>query len=349
MTDAEGQYHNSEESLPQAQDTDVGAEEGSSEKSEAEKSGAETVRDDSPAFEKKLSGETSDHIANLSGNDQPAIVTTAPDRPALASAEPNKRLSDAEPEELAHALKQVFTGTEKNHPLYTLGSNARTGQAQSVVVEDGPAAKSNQPEAKSGYSNPFSLFADVFYGVLIAPRQTLAILSDCKRFPPTAGNLFLTFVLVLGVLCFPAAIKVGANDSSAVGWLKAAAFVGGNLLDWLVLSFVLYYLSIWLRGNKLTLGNAFIATGWAFLPFAFFAPVACFKSALGGGFTAFACIPALWFLVLEWFAFQISLRTSTIKLALIAIVVPPVFCLVYLFWIGLAVFSLIAQLLSHLT
>ena len=115
-----------------------------------------------------------------------------------------------------------------------------------------------------------------------------------------------------------------------------------------MLALVLYYLGIWLRGHKLTPGNALIATGWAFLPFAFFAPVACFKTALGGGFTLLACLPALWFLLLEWFAFQVSLRTSAVKLALIAFVVPPIFCLVYLFWIGLAVATAIGQLVSHL-
>src|SRR5262249_24156925 len=155
-----------------------------------------------------------------------------------------------------------------------------------------------ESESKSGYNNPFSLFADVFYGMLVAPRPTLAILSDCKRFRPTAGNLFLTLVMVLGALAIPAAIKAGANDWSGMGWLRASAFIFSNLCNWWMLALVLYYLGIWLRGHKLTPGNALIATGWAYLPFAFFAPVACFKSAMGGGFPMFACLPALWFLAL---------------------------------------------------
>ena len=185
--------------------------------------------------------------------------------------------------------------------------------------------------------------------MLIAPRQTLLILSDRSKFPPTVANLFLTFVLVFVALALPAAIKVGLAGDPVEGTAKGMAFVLANLADWAVLAFILYYLSIWLRSNRCTLGNAFIATGWAYLPFAFFAPIACFKSALGDGFTAFACLPALWFIVLQWLAFQTSLRTTTIKLALIALVVPPVFCLVYLFWIGLAAISLLSTLLSHLT
>jgi|GEM_PF-556841 len=260
--------------------------------------------------------------------------------------EPSKRLEHAEPEELAYALKQVFSGEEKIDSQTDWAAKEERAEI-SAATEAG--ASSPKVEAKSGYSSPFALFADIFYGMLIAPRQTLFILSDSKKFPPSLANLFLTFVLVAGVLMLPAGIKIGAASDSAEGVIKALAFIIANMLNWLVLSFVLYYLSIWLRGNRLTLGNAFIATGWAYLPFAFFAPIACFKTALGHNFMALAVIPAIWFLLLQWLAFQTSLRTSTIKMAMIALVVPPVFCLVYLFWIGLAVCSVMAQILSHLS
>ncbi len=332
------------------------AESGSEEQASNEEHKQDTGASTENAATQGMEGETAKAGAISDASPSTASAssagTAAKIPPAVGNAtEPNKRLSDAEPEELVHALKQVFTGSEERAQASSSVAGARQPAVRAVILksEKEQESRPGEGEAKSGYTNPFALFADVFYGVLIAPRQTLAILSDCKKFPPTAANLFLTFVLVFGVLCLPAAIKVGANEWSMMGWLKAIAFVSGNLINWLLLSVILYYLSIWLRGNKLTLGNACIATGWAYLPFAFFAPVACFKGALGGGFTAFACLPALWFLALEWFAFQISLRTSAIKLALIALVVPPVFCLVYFFWIGLALCSLLAQLLSHLT
>jgi len=266
--------------------------------------------------------------------------------------EPNKRLEHTEPEELAYALKQVFSGEEKidsqtDWALKDDRSDRSDYPYPSQAAAD--SASAPQVEAKSGYSSPFALFADIFYGMLIAPRQTLFILSDSKKFPPSLANLFLTFVLVLGVLMLPAGIKIGAAADGGEGTIKALGFITGNMLNWLVLAFILYYLSIWLRGNRLSVGNAFIATGWAYLPFAFFAPIACFKTALGHNFLALAVIPAVWFILLQWLAFQTSLRTSTIKMAMIALVVPPVFCLVYLFWIGLAVCSLMAQILSHLS
>jgi Yip1 domain len=280
------------------------------------------------------------------------LDTTSPDtanHPEMA-VEPNKRLSDTEPIELAHALRQVFNGTDDKtnyRPIAVSPTTMnRAPQGQNAATQD---TSPQEPEGKSGYTNPLALFADVFYGVLIAPRPTFSILSNSTKFPPTLANLFLSFILVFVALALPGAIKVGAAANTAEGLLKASAFVLGNLADWALLSLILYYLSIWLRGNKLTLGNAFIVTGWAYLPFAFFAPVACFKGALGNAFTMFACLPAMWFIVLQWLAFQTALRTTTIKLALIALVVPPVFCLVYLFWIGLAVFSLLSQLIAHLT
>lgn len=270
---------------------------------------------------------------------------------AQPEVEPNKRLEDAEPEELAQALKQVFSGEEKvESKTYDPERKKKTLELDRHDQDYDDAHKAHpQAEAKSGYTNPFALFADIFYGVLIAPRQTLRILSDSSKFPPTPGNLFLTFLLVSGALLLPASIKIGSAANSTEGIFKGLAFIFGNMFNWVMLAAVLYYLSIWLRGNRLSPGNAFIATGWAYLPFAFFAPVACFKSALGGGFMALACIPALWFIALQWLAFQTSLRTSTIKLAMIALVVPPVFCLVYLFWIGLAVCSLLGQLISHIS
>jgi hypothetical protein len=335
----------------------------SSPESSSESSSASSS-ESSPAYSSESSSESSSAYSSESSSayssesssdlfsSPPGDLSTGPsaNHTAEVALEPDKRLAEAEPDELIQALRSVFNGNdEKSQTQLTSRDVARSSPAYTVQQQGRPESQVKEVEAKSGYTNPFALFADVFYGVLIAPRQTLSILSDSSRFPPTFANLLLTFVLVFGVLALPAAIKVGANGGSEMGVLKASGFIVGNLFNWAMLSFILYYLSIWLRGNKLSLGNAFIATGWAYLPFVFFAPVACFKSALGNGFTLFACVPALWFLVLEWFAFQTSLRTSAIKLALIALVVPPIFCLVYLFWIGLAAFSLISQLLSHLT
>jgi hypothetical protein len=293
-------------------------------------------------------------------------IDEAPAAKAAEGPVGNKKIADAEPEELVQALRHVVNPPPHNADLTR--SARSTGKSTGKGVGDGQSnadaeaeaeaeadaelelEPAKEPEAKSGYKNPFHLFADVFYGVLIAPRQTLAILGDRAKFPPTFANLLLTFALVLFSIGLPAAMKASSGGVSAVeGMLKSYSFIFGNLFNWSVLSLILYYLSIGLRPNRLTLGNAFIVTGWAFLPFAFFAPVACFKAALGNGFIFLACVPAIWFLFLQWTAFQTALRVSNFKLVLIALVVPPVLCLIYLFWIGLAAFSLISQLIAHLS
>jgi hypothetical protein len=59
-------------------------------------------------------------------------------------------------------------------------------------------------------------------------------------------------------------------------------------------------------------------------------------------------VVAMWFLYLLFAAFQSALKTSALKMSLIVIVVPPLFAAVYLFWMGLALFSLGMQLLPRL-
>ncbi|MBU6450841.1 MAG: hypothetical protein KGS72_03615 [Cyanobacteria bacterium REEB67] len=282
-------------------------------------------------------------------NDNENGISASPQPTSAEGPLGNKKIVDAEPEELVQALRHVVN-PESNGVHSSTSEKRRASENGDILDQTNSAENAREPEAKSGYKNPFHLFADVFYGVLIAPRQTLAILADRAKFPPTFANLLLTFALVLFSVGLPAAMKASGNASAPEeSVLKSISFAFGNLFNWSILSLILYYLSIGLRPNRLTLGNAFIVTGWAFLPFSFFAPVACFKLALGNGFIFFACLPAIWFLFLQWTAFQTALRVSNFKLLLIALVVPPVLCLVYIFWIGLAAFSLLSQLIAHLS
>jgi hypothetical protein len=248
----------------------------------------------------------------------------------LKAAVENKRIADSNPRELELAFRQVLV--QPSRP----GITSSDPLVESASVDD-------KPKAKNTYDNRFILWADIFYGVLVAPRQTMLILSDSSRFPASFGNIIGATLLVVLVLSLTALLRYKGAGNSGV---TITAFLLSGLGYWVTLSLVLYYLSIWLRGHRLTIGNAFIATGWAFLPFAFFAPIACLKST--PIFLPLAVLPAIWFLALEWIAFQTSLRTSAIKLGLILLVVPPVITLVYLFWIGLACFSLVSQVINAL-
>lgn len=239
--------------------------------------------------------------------------------------EPNKRLCESNPQELELAFRQVIN-ISQDEPGKT-GSNEQEHP-------DKPVSGAND------YKNGFNLWADIFYGVLVAPRQTMMILSDSNRFPPDLGHLAGAVLMVFLATFLTASLKVRSAPIAVSYYLSAISI-------WLSLSLVLYYLSIWMRGHRLTLGNTFIATGWAYLPLLFFAPVACLKQTPCFAPAAAAC--ALWLIALQWIAFQTSLRTSATKLALILFVVPPIFVFVYLFWIGLACFSLINTLIHQLS
>ncbi|MBP9093216.1 hypothetical protein KBI23_19500 [bacterium] len=249
------------------------------------------------------------------------------------SISPDKRISESNPRELELAFRQVLIQTPK----------AGESSQADPLVEAAPAEEPSEGKSRDIYKNGFTLWADIFYGVLVAPRQTMMILSDSSRFPTNFANFSSAAMLVVLALSITAFLKIKPDNASA-SLLNSSLFIVSGLSYWVTLSCILYYLSIWLRGHRLTFGNAFIATGWAFLPFAFFAPIACLRHT--PLFFVLATIPAFWFIALQWIAFQTSLRTSTIKLALILLVVPPVLALVYIFWIGLAGISLISQLLA---
>lgn len=287
-----------------------------------------------------------------------------------------KRLSESAPHELEMAFKQALKDSGKIQPLAEESTNQESIKQESVNPESVAKAGDSQ-EAKPGatlssklanqstspieeaaqehqsgtpaadgdknYENSFNLFADIFYGVLVAPKQTMLVLGDSKRFAPSAGHIAQAGFLAVLALSTTGWLRFKLNHApeTAAGSLF---FVLSGLGDWLVISLILFYLSIFMRGHRLTPGNALITVGWCFLPFFFFAPVACFKGLFGQSFLYFATIPAFWFLYLLWTAFQAALRTSTAKLALLLIAVPPLVVFVYLFWISLSAVLLLLQL-----
>ncbi len=247
---------------------------------------------------------------------------------------PNKRISESDPRELEQAFRQVLIQSPR--------AGEQAVEADPLVdidLEITGAHEQSSGKARGIYKNRFNLWADIFYGVLVAPRQTMLILSDSVRFPASLGNLAGAALLVILALAVPAFLRVKIDGSQSL--LTCLAFLLSGVGYWVTLSCILYYLSIFLRGHRLSFGNAFIATGWAFLPFAFFGPVACLRHT--PLFFIVATLPALWFVALQWTAFQTSLRTTGVKLTLILLVVPPILTLVYLFWIGLACFTTLSQ------
>lgn len=242
-----------------------------------------------------------------------------------------KRLSESQPFELEMAFKQVL----------------KDPQSKAEEALDQPSEK-NEVKAKvpGDYAKSINLFADIFYGVLVAPRQTMQILSDGKKYPATFSHLTQSIFFLILVLSLVSWLKFKL-DRMAESAVSSLVFTVSGIELWLVLAIALYYLGSFAR-VKVRFGNALVSTAWAFLPVLFFAPIMCFKKLLGLGVMLPGMVVAIWFLYLIFAAFQSALKTTALKMSLIVIVVPPIFAFVYLFWMGLALFSLGMQLLPRL-
>lgn len=251
-----------------------------------------------------------------------------------------KTISEVEPFELEMALKQVIR--ESGAPLEETPETPVTNRNEGGATEPDKA----KVEKKGDYENSFNLFADIFYGVLVAPRQTMLILSNGSKYPPNAGHISQAIFFVVLVLSMIAWLRFRFDAPSTAG--SVLAFAVSGACNWICVAFLLYYLSIFLR-SRLRLGNAIIATAWSFLPLIFLAPLYCFKHALGPLFFLLATLPVYWFLFLLWTTFHAALKTTHFKLGLILIVVPPLLAFVYLFWVGLSLVTLILQILPKLS
>ncbi|HMW89649.1 MAG TPA: Yip1 family protein [Candidatus Obscuribacter sp.] len=259
--------------------------------------------------------------------------------------DPEKRIVDSKPFELELAFRQVLREPEGKVETNT-NKSVQLPAEEEAQTQVQALPEPGEGQKKSQYENSFNLFADIFYGVLVAPRQTMLILSDQTKYPCTAGNIAQSGFFVIMVLSMTGWLRFKADSIQAsVG--SGLMFTLSGALNWFFMAVVLYYLSIFMRG-RLKLGNALIATAWSFLPFIFFAPVLCFRTLLGNFFPLLAMMPALWFLFLLFVTFQASLRTSIPKLSLILIVVPPLFAFVYIFWLVVAFGSLFIQILPRL-
>lgn len=153
---------------------------------------------------------------------------------AQAPVEPGKRISESNPRELELAFRQVLNQPEKGSP------------ASSVAAAENESENEAVEKKESAYKNGFNRWADIFYGVLVAPRQTMMILSDSSRFPPTASHIGGAVLLVLAALIITASLKLKVAT-------VALTYFFTTFASWFTLTLILYYLSIWMRGHRLSL------------------------------------------------------------------------------------------------
>ncbi len=151
-------------------------------------------------------------------------------------------------------------------------------------------------------------WADVFYGVLVAPGQTLRVLADSSQYK-SDGLAFVLAGITVVSSSLVAAVGSSGGDAGALAQLGIAFCMVFGILTWSGLSFLLYVLSRLVRSPNHDLGSSFVVTGWTFVPVYFINPAKCLLSVpLLGWLVVIALV--LWIFVLQWIAYQSMLRFS---------------------------------------
>jgi hypothetical protein len=151
-------------------------------------------------------------------------------------------------------------------------------------------------------------WADVFYGVLVAPGQTMNVLADTSQYKSDGMAFVLAFITVI-TSSLVAAVGASGGDMGVIAQLGVAFCMLFGVLVWSGLSLLLFVLSRLVRSPNHDLGSAFVVTGWAFVPVYFINPAKCLLSVpLIGWLVVIALV--LWMFILQWIAYQSMLKFS---------------------------------------
>ncbi len=171
-------------------------------------------------------------------------------------------------------------------------------------------------------------WADVFYGVLVAPGQTMNVLADASQYKSDGMAFVLAFITVM-TSSLVAAVGASGGDMGAISQLGIAFCMFFGVLVWSGLSFLLFVLSRLVRSPNHDLGSAFVVTGWAFVPVYFINPAKCLLSAPLIGWLVVAAL-ALWIFILQWIAYQAMLKFSLKRMIVLLFGLPVLYKLTLL-------------------
>ncbi len=183
-------------------------------------------------------------------------------------------------------------------------------------------------------------WADIFYGLLVAPVRTMRVLTEDESLAANNQTVYGALIMVVLANAISGAVDasvIGTSPSLAI--LLSAVFQG--LVMWLALSAILHIVCGWVSKHEVSLRTALICVGWAFMPLIFVGPMSCFRS-LGLVYNFLAIVPVLWMLYLQWLVFDHSLAVGPVRMFALLVLGPPLFLLTYLFWLSFA-FVAIAQ------
>lgn len=189
-------------------------------------------------------------------------------------------------------------------------------------------------------------WADLFFGIITNPINTLKELDALYESAPVytlaqqAFNVVFLTALLLGMARFN-------PEESFLSLFEILSVITNEMVVWVVAASLLSLLSTILSNARPTRWKkALVLTGWSFTPIIFFAPLMCFKNALGVWVFPIATIPTWWTLFLLFTSYKIALDVRASKLLVVALIMPPLLFLVYMFWTGLSLMVLLSEIIS---
>jgi hypothetical protein len=190
-------------------------------------------------------------------------------------------------------------------------------------------------------TNDVNQWADIFYGLLVAPIRTIEVLTGDEALGASYKTVCGAGVMVLLANAISGCVDAGVSGNRpTMAILLSVEFQG--LVMWLALSALLHIVCGWASARHVSLRTALVSVGWAFMPLIFTGPMSCFRS-LGFAYNFLAAIPILWMCYLQWLVFSHSLAIDSVRMFALLILGPPLFIVTYLFWLSVAFVSL-AQL-----
>jgi len=175
----------------------------------------------------------------------------------------------------------------------------------------------------AGSNSGVQQWADVFYGVLVAPQQTMAVLADNAQYKSNGAALLMAGFTVFSSSLI-ALFGSAGGDFSATSQMCVAICLLIALQAWALLSLLLYAIARVFSSPHCSLGSAFVVTGWSFLPFYFVSPAKCLLNVPLVGILTFCAIGA-WILFLEFASYKSVLNLSHRKMLALAVAVPALY------------------------
>jgi len=190
-------------------------------------------------------------------------------------------------------------------------------------------------------------WTQLFLGILTQPIVTLKLLDRlCDRSDAMSKLTQQAFLTVLLTALLLGCSRINPQESF-LSTFEIFSVITNQMFLWVFAAGALSLLSTILNDARPTRWKkALVLTGWSLAPVVFFAPMMCLKNTMGPFVLPFATIPTWFTLFLLGASFKIALGISVRKMLVIAMVLPPMLFLVYIFWTGLSLVLVISEIIS---